>query len=113
MREDRKLHLCFVRGLNVFGRGKISIPEQKSRCESVFEASGEDLQFVTAHTNTGNLAISTGPDVAPGRVQQLVTNALRSPCAVIEPFVIDQMTSALNDWPPPPREHQQRWTPGF
>jgi hypothetical protein len=111
--EAKKLFLCFVCGLNVFGRGKISISEQESRISSAFERSGRDIKFIVAHTNTGNLAVAGSAGIAPDLVRQLIREALGKPCAVVEPPTIDRMAAAFDAWPPPPRDEHQRWTPGF
>ena len=113
MAETGKLFLCFVRGLNVFGRGKISIPEQQVRCSSAFDSSGENIKFVVAHTNTGNLAVAGSSDITAAAVQRLVRDAIGNPCAVVEPHMIEHMASAFETWPAPAREEHQRWTPGF
>ncbi len=102
-----------MRGLNVFGRGKISIPEQQVRCSSAFDGSGRDIKFVVAHTNTGNLAVVGSSDITAVVVQRLVREAIGNPCAVVEQRVIEQMVSAFETWPAPAPEEHQRWTPGF
>ena len=113
MSEAGRLFLCFVRGLNVFGRGKISIPEQQARCSSAFDRSGQNIKFLVAHTNTGNLTVVGPSDVTAAVVQRLVRDAIGNPCAVVEPRMIEHMASTFETWPPPAREEHQRWTPGF
>ena len=50
------LWLCFFRGLNVFGRGKISMFELERRCTDGFARSGLDIRFVDYYGATGNIA---------------------------------------------------------
>mgnify|MGYP003693976085 CR=1 FL=1 len=51
---ERDRWLCFFRGLNVFGRGKIAMPELQRRCNKAFDKSGLPVRFLDYYRGTGN-----------------------------------------------------------
>jgi hypothetical protein len=105
------LWLCFFRGLNVFGRGIISMFELESRCRASFEETGRPIQFVDYFGATGNVAVlATG--VAAQDIREALSRAIPKPAALVEPRVVAEIGQAFSNWPAPPNVPGFQWTPG-
>lgn len=108
---ERNRWLCFFRGLNVFGRGKLSMPELRRRCCEAFDKSGLPLRFIDSYGPTGNVALSaTG--VPAEKILQLLFEAVPKPCAMVQPGVVGQLNDAFCAWPAPVDAQGFRWTRG-
>src|SRR5438132_5755401 len=98
--ESEEIVACFVRGLNVFGRGKLSMGELRAQCDSIFERSGRQLRFLTSHGSTGNILVFA-PGIATATVRDLIVRALGKPCAVATQTTLTRMVSVFDSWPQP------------
>jgi hypothetical protein len=108
---ERDRWLCFFRGLNVFGRGKIAMPELRRRCSEAFDKSGLPVRFLDYYRGTGNVALSaTG--VPAEKVLRLLFEAVPKPCAMVRPRVVGQLNDAFRAWPAPVDVRGFRWTRG-
>lgn len=111
MMPERQVWLCFFRGLNVFGRGSISMFELERRCGTAFVESGLPLRFVDYHGATGNVAIATS-GVPVGDIRTTLLRAIAKPCAIVAPEAVEQMRRAFDAWPAPASTPGFRWTAG-
>lgn len=111
MDAERDRWLCFFRGLNVFGRGKIAMPEFRRRCCEAFDKSGLPLIFLDYYKGTGNVALSAA-GVPAEKILRLLFEAVSKPCAMVRPEVVDQLNDAFREWPAPVDVQGFRWTRG-
>jgi len=111
MGADQDRWLCFFRGLNVFGRGKIAMPELRRRCNEVFDKSGLPLRFLNYYKNTGNVALSA-IGVPTEEILRLLFEAVPKPCAMVQSGVVGQLNDAFRAWPAPVDVQGFRWTRG-
>ncbi len=111
MEPERQLWLCFFRGLNVFGRGSISMFDLERRCRTAFVDSGLPLLFVDYYGATGNVAILAS-DVPAGDIRKTLFTAIPTPCALVAPEAVEQMRHAFNTWPVPASIPGFQWTSG-
>ena len=111
MEPERGLWLCFLRGLNVFGRGTISMFELERRCRATFAETGLPILFLDYYGPTGNVAVLAS-GVPAGDVRSALFRAIPKPCAVVEPQVVDQVGRAFDSWPAPQDVPGFRWTCG-
>lgn len=112
MTEAEQILVCFVRGLNVFGRNKLSMDDLRAQCDSAFERSNHQIRFLTYYRPTGNFAV-LAPGIASATVRDILVQALGKPCAVANLTTLDRIKSTFDSWPEPNREERERWTPGF
>lgn len=103
--------LCFFRGLNVFGRGKIAMPELRRRCSEAFDKSDLPLRFLDYYRGTGNVALSAA-GVPAEKILQLLFEAVPKPCAMVQPGVVGQLNDVFRAWPAPVDVRGFRWTRG-
>jgi len=76
--ESEKIVACFVRGLNVFGRGTFSMSDLRAQCDSIFERSGRQLRFLTSHGSTGNILVYA-PGISTATLRDLVRTIRDAP----------------------------------
>lgn len=111
MEPERRLWLCFLRGLNVFGRGTIHMSELERRCRATFAETGLPILLVDYYGSTGNVAVlATG--VTGDGVRRALFQAIPKPCAVVQPELVDQVDRAFGSWPPPQDVPGFHWTCG-
>src|SRR5258708_15603442 len=75
--ESEEIVACFVRGLNVFGRGTLSMSDLRAQCDSTFERSGRRLRFLTSHGSTGNILVYA-PELRQRRYATLLSVLLEN-----------------------------------
>src|SRR6267378_2867136 len=110
--ESEEIVACFVRGLNVFGRGTLSMSDLRAQCDSIFERSGRQLRYLTSHGSTGNILVYA-PGIATENIRDLVVNGLGKQCAVSKLTTLRRIASSFDSWSQPLSEEQERWTRGF
>lgn len=111
MVPERRVCLCFFRGLNVFGRGRISMFELERRCETAFADSGLPLRVVDYYGATGNVAILAS-GVPLDDIRRILYTAIPKPCAVVTLEAVEEMRRAFDAWPAPESMPGFRWTAG-
>ncbi len=112
MIEADQIVVRFVRGLNVFGRGKLSMDGLRAQCDSAFERSKPQMRFLTYYGPKGNFAVFA-PGIEAATVRSILVHALERPCAVANLTTLERIKSTFDSWPEPDREERERWTPGF
>ena len=110
--ESEEIVACFVRGLNVFGRGTLLMSDLRAQCDSIFERSGRRLRVLASHGSTGNILVYA-PGIATATIRDLVVHALGNQCAVAKLATLGRIASAFDSWSQPLSEEQERWTRGF
>lgn len=111
MSSENDLWLCFFRGLNVFGHGKISRDELKRRCIDSFERSGVGIQFVNSYRATGNIAV-LAPNVPVETIGRALKDAVPTAHALVPSALVDEVDQAFRDWATPADVLGFRWTRG-
>jgi hypothetical protein len=111
MSSEHDLWLCFFRGLNVFGHGKISMVELKRRCTDRFRASGLGIRFIDYHGATGNIAI-LATDIPAQSIRRVVAEAIPIAHALVTPSLVDEVAQVFHRWSAPADAPGFRWTPG-
>ena len=111
MKPGEELLLCFFRGLNVFGRGTISMFELERRCRVAFAETGLPILFVDYYDSKGNIAVLASSDSVRD-LRSALFRAIPKTCAVVAPKVIEEVAQAFNGWPAPQDVPGFRWTPG-
>ena len=111
MQLRRHVWLCFLRGLNVFGRGVISMFDLECCCRTAFSESGLPLRFLDYYGPTGNVALlATG--VPEDDIRRALFRAIPKPCALLGPEVVEEVRRAFGSWSAPGDLPGFRWTPG-
>lgn len=111
MNVEDQLWLCFFRGLNVFGRGTISMFELEQRCQTVFADSGLPIRFVDYFGPTGNIVI-LGTDVPVENIRRVLFRVVPKPAAIVQPASVPEVVQVFKTWLPPPDAPGFKWTPG-
>lgn len=111
MSVENHLWLCFFRGLNVFGRGTISMLDLERRCRTAVADSGLAVEFIDYFGPTGNVAVMANA-VPVEDIRAVLVRAVPKPVALVQPAIVREVNEAFAAWPPPPDAPGFKWTPG-
>lgn len=111
MEPRRQVWLCFLRGLNVFGRSIMSMSDLERCCRKTFAESGLPLLFLDYYGPTGNVALLAS-GVPEEDIRRALFRAIPKPCALVGPEAIEEVERAFNSWFAPGDLPGFRWTPG-
>lgn len=111
MQADERLWLCFLRGLNVFGRSQMPMFELEERCVRSFRELGLPLRFIDYYGPTGNVGVMAS-GLQKDVIREALVKAISKPCALLPPETLDELQEAFRLWAAPPDVEGFRWTRG-
>jgi hypothetical protein len=93
----RTMVVCFIRGLNIFGRNSIGKPELHAVLKSIESLADVQVLDIVCHpNNSGNVVVSKNPNLPNTEIERLMIRALQSKLLQIKAVAVEDAEKAFD-----------------